>query len=57
MIQENLVKTGAITKNPNEGTAELRSKEERRRNYFERKRWLNYPNNENNENAENVNNQ
>lgn len=59
MIQDNLVKQGAIAKNPNAGSTgaqELRSKEERRKNYFERKRWLNYPNNNNKEDAENINN-
>ena len=55
MIQENLAKSGVIAKNPNvEEGQELRDKDQRRRNYFERKRWLNYPNT-NAEGSENKN--
>ena len=43
MIQDNLKKSGALS-NAELTNPELRDKEQRRRNYFERKRWLHHPN-------------
>ena len=51
MIQKNLKKSGALEGSSPGGTNELRDKEQRRRNYFERKRWLNYPQHNVGENA------